>query len=203
MGEKIITGNYFDKYGSKNPVYKKLMSNFMNHLIYLIKSTKIENPEVLEVGCGDGHLADILTEKIHGTKYHGFDLDEEIVNEAKANCPKVSFSVGSVYEMPEYRNRKTDIIIVSEVLEHLEFPEKALTQLQALQTEFYLFSVPNEPIWRILNLLRFKYIKNLGNTPGHLQHWGKNSFKKLLSSYFEIVDFKRIFPWSMALCKKK
>lgn len=203
MEEKIITGNYFNKYGSQNPLYKKLMANFTQHIIELIKSTGIQSPDILEVGCGEGHLAGILTSKINEAKYEGFDIDDELVVLAKSNCKKGNFTVGSVYALSPYSHRKTDITVVSEVLEHLDQPEKALKELEKLNTRYYLFSIPNEPIWRMLNMMRFKYLKSFGNTPGHLQHWGKKSFKNLLSSHFSIVEFNGVFPWIISLCKKK
>ena len=66
-----------------------------------------------------------------------------------------------------------------------------------------IISVPREPIWRFLNLLRGKYIKDLGNTPGHLQHWSSDKFVDLVSNYFEIIEVKKPFPWTMLLCKAK
>jgi hypothetical protein len=30
--------------------------------------------------------------------------------------------------------------------------------------------VPREPIWRIGNMARGRYLGDLGNTPGHIQH---------------------------------
>jgi hypothetical protein len=52
-------------------------------------------------------------------------------------------------------------------------------------------------------LLRGKYIKDLGNTPGHLQHWSSDKFVDLVSNYFEIIEVKKPFPWTMLLCKAK
>ena len=40
---------------------------------------------------------------------------------------------------------------------------------------------PREPLWRGLNIARGAYLKDLGNTPGHLNHWSKRGFVALLS----------------------
>lgn len=203
MGEKIITGNHFDKYNSKNPLYKKLMTNFMDTILDFIRMQKFETNNILETGCGEGYLGEFILENIKNVTYQAFDIDKNIVNTAKLTCPKSNITVGSIYDLSDYSDKKFEFTITSEVLEHLEEPERALEELQKLQTEYYIFTVPKEPVWRFLNVLRLKYLKDFGNTPGHLQHWNKKSFRKMIAPYFDIVEFKVVFPWLMALCKKK
>ena len=98
-----------------------------------------------------------------------------------------------------------DLVICSEVLEHLEDPERALKNIKELCNEkgFILLSVPKEPIWRICNMARGKYWKDLGNTPGHIQHWTKKKFcRMVVNNDMKIVSVKTPFPWTMVLAKK-
>jgi hypothetical protein len=64
-----------------------------------------------------------------------------------------------------------------------------------------LVSVPREPLWRGLNIARGAYLKDLGNTPGHLSHWSKRSFARLLARHGEIVELRSPLPWTMALLR--
>ena len=48
-------------------------------------------------------------------------------------------------------------------------------------SRWLLVSVPREPLWRGLNLARGSYLRELGNTPGHLNHWSKRRFASLLA----------------------
>lgn len=201
MEQTIITGNVFDKYNSKNPVFKYLMKNFMTSLTGFIDNS--HNLNILEAGCGEGYLADIITSTLKNVTYTGFDIEDEIVSKARENCKNGNFMLGSIYELSSFKNQKFDYVILSEVLEHVNEPDKALKTLSELNADKFIFSVPDEPIWRVLNILRFKYLKDLGNTPGHIQHWSKKEFKNLIEEYFRIIEFKSVFPWSMALCEKK
>ncbi len=203
MEEKIITGNYFNKYESQNPLYKKLMDNFMDNMLTSIKSKGYDELNILETGCGEGHLANILLDGLQNVNYKGFDIENDIVNEAKQNCPNADIKVGSIYELDEYLAKKYQFVITSEVFEHLETPDKAAESLMKLNTDFFIITVPREPVWRMLNLMRLKYVKDLGNTPGHLQHWSKSSFKKFLDKYFKVEEIKSVFPWTFAICTKK
>ena len=52
-------------------------------------------------------------------------------------------------------------------------------------------------------LARGKYLGDLGNTPGHVNHWSRRGFLGLLSRRFEIVEARTPLPWTMALCKRR
>ena len=111
-------------------------------------------------------------------KLEAFDISRACVEQAKAACPGVCFRVGSIYEIP--KEQKYDLVVTSEVLEHMEDPERALGPLLGVCGGYLLVTVPNEPIWRILNMARGKYWRRLGNTPGHVQHWNKKTLRKLI-----------------------
>jgi hypothetical protein len=64
-----------------------------------------------------------------------------------------------------------------------------------------LVSVPREPLWRGLNMARGAYIKQLGNTPGHVNHWSKRSFVSMLSQHGTIEEARSPFPWTMVLVR--
>ena len=56
-------------------------------------------------------------------------------------------------------------------------PERALDVLAGLARPWLIASVPREPLWRALNLARLSYVGDLGNTPGHLNHWSKRELR--------------------------
>jgi hypothetical protein len=64
-----------------------------------------------------------------------------------------------------------------------------------------LVSVPREPLWRALNLLRGAYVRELGNTPGHLNHWSRRGFVELLARHGEVIEARTPFPWTMVLVR--
>ena len=64
-----------------------------------------------------------------------------------------------------------------------------------------LVSVPREPLWRALNMARGAYLTDLGNTPGHVNHWSRRGFEALLSRHGEVVETRSPFPWTMTLVR--
>jgi 2-polyprenyl-3-methyl-5-hydroxy-6-metoxy-1,4-benzoquinol methylase len=96
-------------------------------------------------------------------------------------------------------------VVCCEVLEHLDHPEKGMAELYRILKKdgVALVSVPHEPIWRVLNLARFKYVSDMGNTPGHLNHWTRSQFKDFAQKIgFTVVKDNSPFPWTMLLLQK-
>ena len=50
-------------------------------------------------------------------------------------------------------------------------------------------------------MARGAYIKDLGNTPGHLNHWSRKAFVELLVAHGTVEEIRSPFPWTMLLVK--
>ena len=123
------------------------------------------------------------------------------MNFAQQRESNVQFYVRNIYDL-QSESDSADLVICCEVLEHLEDPAKALEKLSHVADKYLLLSVPNEPIWRILNVVRGAHLKRLGNTPGHLNHWSSKQFYQLAIRYMQIIEIKKPLPWTILLLKK-
>lgn len=198
--ENLISGNYFNKYQTKNPIFRYLMDNFLKSFDRLFLKNSYKN--LLEVGCGEGyllsHIKDICKNPISLT---GIDNSNEIISFAKQQVPQAKLHVASASSLP-FNNQEFDIVVTCEVLEHVPEYEQALAEISRVGSRYFIFSVPQEPIWRVLNVLRFKYLADGGNTPGHVNHWSREGFLKLISQHFNVEEVLTPFPWTMILAKK-
>lgn len=194
-----VAGNYYNKYESQNPVAQWLTRNFKSNLLELIAKTDAN--DIHEMGCGEGYLSVYINDHIRPDRFRASDFSEEIIETATQLHGEqgIEFSPGSIYDITE--KDRAQLMICCEVLEHLKEPEQALQKIQSLAPESVVFSVPREPLWRMTNMARFKYLSDLGNTPGHLQHWSKRSFANMISAYFEIIELRSPYPWTMLLCR--
>ena len=188
------------KYTTGNPISRFLVSHFFQSLGSLYSTVKVK--KILDVGCGEGMVLHYFNDSYKVDECYAIDFDEKELEDARNNIPFCNISKGSIYEIP-FENDFCDLIICSEVLEHLVEPNNAIKELHRVTSKYALLSVPREPIWRILNMVRLKYWNNLGNTPDHRNHWSKSSFKNFVSPYFEIIDLRSPLPWTIVLCKKK
>lgn len=198
----IVKGNTYDKFRTKNPIAQRMQASFLSsarRLLGRIEDERGSLGSVLEVGCGPGDLAHALDVP---EGYVGTDLGIEEVVKASRALPERSFSPASAYQLP-FAEDGFDTILVCEVLEHLEEPRKALVEIDRIARGYLLLSVPWEPVWRILNLARGAYVGALGNTPGHLQHFSRAAFRRLVSERFEVIAEERPVPWTMLLAKSR
>ena len=204
VDDGIVAGNVYDKYGTKNPIARWLMQGFLDSFRELVKASGAR--DVHEAGCGEGGLATELAEL--GLTVRASDFSPKIIDIARAKVEasapagaRIDLRVASIYGL-EPPADAAELIVCCEVLEHLEEPRRALAALAPLAQPYAIFSVPREPLWRALNLARGRYLKDLGNTPGHLQWWSKKSFLAMLAEQFEIVAVRSPLPWTMALCRR-
>ena len=193
-------GNVYDKYGTSNPIARRLMARFMSDLDELVARTDAH--EAHEVGCGEGELSIRLARR--GIRVRGTDAFPQVLEEARRRAAaagvEVDFEATPVEHLTPDRHA-AELIVCCEVLEHLDDPTKAAEVLAGLARPWLIASVPREPLWRALNLARLSYVGALGNTPGHLSHWSKRGFEQFLGDRFEVVEVRTPTPWTMALCR--
>src|SRR5262249_47905883 len=165
-----VGGNVYDKYGTSNPIARRLMHSFLGRLDRLVERTGAA--AVHEVGCGEGELSIRLARR--GLRVRGSDAFPAVVEEARRRAAAarvgIDFEVKPVEALEPDRD-SAELILCCEVLEHLEDPQRALEVMAELARPWLIASVPREPLWRVLNLARLSYVGDLGNTPGHHNHW--------------------------------
>lgn len=194
---------HHEKYDSKNPIAQKLIQGFMDTIKSLTDEIKIEINQVTECGCGQGHVNQLLESIYPDARIRGLDINDndlELANQNKHN-PHTLLYNKSIYDIDE--TEAADLVVCCEVLEHLEHPNLGLEKMAALKAPYYLFSVPNEPLWRILNFMRGKYWRDWGNTPDHVNHWSSRKFKRFVEQHLEVVELRKPLPWNMVLAKSR
>ncbi len=197
--EGTVTGNTYDKYGSTNPVVKRLMAGFEATLEELF--VRAAPSSLLDVGCGEGVLTHRWAQRVDG-RVVGIDLDDPLLHREweQRQAPNLEYLVMKAENLP-FEDDAFDVATAIEVLEHVPDPEHTVAEMARVASGHLLVSVPREPLWRGLNMARGAYWKDLGNTPGHLNHWSKRSFVQLLSRHGEVVEARSPFPWTMLLVR--
>ena len=186
------------KYKSKNPSKKFFIERFQNKLLSLVKLTNANR--VLDVGCGEGYLLSFLDSQIRNWYLEGFDISKELIGRAKQKLPFINLGVRDIYNCG-YPDKAFDLVLNTEVLEHLEHPKRALSEIRRITKRWIILSVPNEPLFSLSNFLMGKYTKTFGNNPGHINRWREKDFVNLISNYFLITKIARPFPWLILLCE--
>ncbi|MCZ7529179.1 MAG: class I SAM-dependent methyltransferase [Acidimicrobiia bacterium] len=187
------TGNIYDKYASRNPIERRLMHGFFRALDSTLP--RVAPERILEVGAGEGEIARALAARYPEARITILDLpDPELAGEWRSLDATATH--GDATHLP-FPDQAFDLVLAIEVLEHVEDPDAALHEIARVARGAVVVSVPREPIWRVANMARGKYWRSLGNTPGHVNHWGTRGFSAFVGRELRVERTVRPFPWTV------
>jgi ubiquinone/menaquinone biosynthesis C-methylase UbiE len=194
-----VTGNTFDKHGSANPAVRRLMARFDADLDALLALAAPES--LLDVGCGEGVVTQRWARRLGPRRrVVGVDLDDPALRREwdRHAAPNLSYLPMRGEDLA-FADGEFDLVTAVEVLEHVEDPERALGEMARVARRHVLLSVPREPLWRLANLARGAYVRDLGNTPGHVHHWSRRGIADLAARHGRIEAVRSPFPWTIVL----
>lgn len=189
----------FTKHTHKNPIQRFLIGRFFDTVLDLAGRTQAES--ILDVGCGEGFTLNKLKQAGIGKKLEGIEYLDTAIELGKKYHPDIKIKQGSIYELP-YKDNAWDLVLCTEVLEHLEDPKKALAELARVTKRYCLFSVPHEPWFMLANFLRGKNWSRWGNDIEHVNHWSKSGFEIFVSKELSIRTVRNPFAWTIILAEK-
>lgn len=189
------------KYASRNPVQIYVLERFVAAAAGEIN--RLSPSTILEFGTGEGFFLERLLK--HGAKLPsvlGIDLRADALTEARERCPSCRFEQIDLLDW-DREPQSFDMVIASEVLEHLDDPGRYLERLVSLARGQLLLTVPQEPWFQIMNLIRGRDIRRLGNHPEHVNRWSLRTFKRFVSDYAEIETAYTVFPFILVVARPR
>ena len=127
VGEAVPTGNTFDKYGSSNPVVRRLMAGFEGTLDRLFEHAAPQS--VLDVGCGEGVLTYGWAQRLGDAPVLGLDLEDPKLRAEWETRRRDNLRFAT---MPPDRlpcdDDEFDLATAIEVLEHVPDPEQTVSR---------------------------------------------------------------------------
>jgi ubiquinone/menaquinone biosynthesis C-methylase UbiE len=193
----VVIGNHTQKYTARNPAIRLLTERWVANLerMFDLVGRDPSGPpaHALEVGCGEGVIADRMQRR--WGEVVALDLPDAGLRADWRRYPEPRFLHASAHELP-FGDHRFDVVVAAEVLEHLPDPELGLREMARVGRRHLVLSVPREPIFRSCNLVTGRYVRDLGNTPGHLNHWSKRGFVRFVSQVAEVRAVTSPFPWT-------
>jgi len=136
---------------------------------------------VADLGCGTGgilsNFCKILeeTETASVISADGFDISEYALDNARRTFPEYNFIKADITRIE--LSQKYDIVLLIDVIEHLDNPETIL-DIAKKCADFILLHIPLEDNWYVnFHLKR----ENIQKQAGHLHFFNRNSAFNLLS----------------------
>ena len=193
----VVIGNHTQKYTARNPAIRLLTERWVANLerMFDLVGRDPSGPpaRALEVGCGEGVIADRLQRRFG--EVVALDLPDAGLRADWRRYPRPRFLHASAHELP-FGDHRFDVVVAAEVLEHLPDPDRGLREMARVGRRHLVLSVPREPIFRSCNLVAGRYVRDLGNTPGPLNHWSRRGFVRFVSQVAEVRSVTSPFPWT-------
>lgn len=185
------------KYEEAGRIGTLLLDRFYRDVLELLVPAVRPGARVVEVGCGAGFSTQRIAAAIPGdVELIGSDIGDSLLEKARRRNPQITFLRQSAYSLP-FPDKSLDAVVMLEVLEHLDEPSRALSELQRVCRGTLVLSVPREPMWRVLNMCRGKYLADFGNTPGHVNHWSSRGLTRAVRPWFEVDAVRQPLPWTV------
>jgi ubiquinone/menaquinone biosynthesis C-methylase UbiE len=195
----VLTGNTYDKYGTRNLIERRLVDGFFATLLGSLP--RRAPAAVLEVGVGEGEVSSKLQWLYPDARIVAVDLPDDRLA-AEWSARDLVGVCADIVALP-FPAKTFDLVLAIEVLEHVPDPSAAIAELARLSGSHLVLSVPREPLWRAANVARGKYLSAMGNTPGHIQHWSRRGFSELVRAHVDIESLRSPFPWTLITARTR
>jgi len=197
--EGVVVGNHTQKYAARNPAVRWLTQRWVANLDHQLARIAAQDTTtsggggVLEVGCGEGVIAARLQRRF--AQVTALDLPDAGLRAHWRRRRGPRFLHADAQALP-FADDRFAVVVAAEVLEHLADPAKGLQELARVGRAHLVLSVPQEPLFRCCNLLAGRYLRQWGNTPGHLHHWSRRGFVRFVAQLAEVREVTSPFPWT-------
>jgi SAM-dependent methyltransferase len=188
------------KYERAGLVERHLLGRFRARL--LAEVTPLAPLRVLDAGCGEGHVTAWLAEALRGSDVTGVDGRGKALAACRRRNPRVRTVQADVRALP-FGDAEFDLVLCTEVLEHLSEPRQTLRELSRVCAGHMMLTAPHEPFFRLGNLARGRYPSRLGSTPGHVSTWGRKGFLGMIATEAEPLRWVSMFPWQGVLARPR
>lgn len=172
----------------KDPL--KYLSQIESVYFPVYKNITEKNQRILEVGCSYGYLTYAINQS--GNSATGIDISAKAIDFAKQHFGNNYLNI-SVEEFAAKYDEKYDMIISTEVIEHLENPVLLLEQLKGLLSKNgkIILTTPNK------DFASKKFTWLTDSPPVHVTWLSKKSFIKIaakLGFKIEFTSYKNYYP---------
>jgi 2-polyprenyl-3-methyl-5-hydroxy-6-metoxy-1,4-benzoquinol methylase len=150
---------------------------FSRYVRRILKSIirPLEFRSVLDVGCGQGSLLEELRAEFPHIKPHGIDISQSAIELARQKVPNGRFWVLDIAK--ESLDEKIDLVVCSEVLEHIPDDSLALRRLARMTGKYLVISTPQGRM------------RQFEKTVGHVRNYAPGELvQKLEQNGFVIVS---------------
>ena len=189
--------DYYQKGIEKN-VFQRIWHN--NKLKIVIKFIPETPKSILDVGCASGWFISKISREFPQAKCYGIDIYDKGVKYANKIYPKIEFRVADAHKIP-YRKNTFDLVMCTEVLEHLDSPQIAILEIKRVLKKGGLSIIELDSGNLLFSLVWYIWRKLWGKVwnDSHLHSFNIKKMEKMIISCGFSILRKEKFNFGMAI----
>ena len=190
--------NNLRKWEYGNRLYQWVLGRYLDRMALQVRA--LTPRRVLDAGCGEGFVYRGLRARgVTSAEWEGVDLSAGAVAFAAQRSPDATWLAADLRRLPQ-PDGHADLVLCSQVLEHIPQPEVVLHELARVSARWLLVSVPLEPVFR--GLCALTVATGVGADPGHVNFWSPGRFRSFLEPVGRLRHWERTSVYQIALVER-
>lgn len=166
--------------------------------------------KLLDIGCSYGYYTRFYLNKCK--EVYGIDPNEDLIKIAKKRYPRIKFKIGDAEKIP-FKDDYFDVILLSDVLEHVNDEEKAINEVYRVlkNNGVIIITVPHKGLFRFMDVDNYSWCvrnkfpnlykifnkirkKDINVKPGYEKrhkHYSIEDIKELFKGKFKIIKLTK------------
>lgn len=190
--------NNLRKWEYGNALYQRVLRRYLDRLGSLF--ARAAPRTVLDAGCGEGYVQRGLFSRGLTAAWTGVDASAGAVDFARRRTPRARWVVADL-RATRFPDRSFDLVLCSQVLEHIPQPEAVRDELARVSARWLLVSVPLEPVFRAACALTVA--AGVGQDPGHVNFWTPRAFRSFLKPVGRLAAWEWTGVYQLALIERQ
>jgi len=187
-----------EKYLNANPLVRFTVQRFLHDMTAVV--AQLAPKSLLDAGCGEGFVTARIAVALPECRIEAVDINADSIAFAMRYNARVNitYRIADLLATDE-PGARYDIVICSEVLEHIADCAMVLQRLAGQCVGHLVLSVPNEPWFSLANLARLRHVWRGGSDPEHVQWWTRAGFARAIEPVGSLVRMQRSTFWNIAV----
>lgn len=190
--------NNLSKWSYPNALYQRVLGRYLSRTAALVRA--VAPATVLDAGCGEGFVHRGLVARGVRARWTGIDVSPgAIAFAASRDTTGGTWKVADLHATG-YPDASFDLVLCSQVLEHIAAAEQVRDELGRLTRRWLLLTVPLEPWFRRVCAVAVGL--RIGADPGHVHFWDAAAFRRFVSPLGRLQHWERTAVYQIALIER-